>query len=177
MYVLVGPHRLQAYKFQTFPMLSSLQDTFPAEASHLDVSCLNLTQGAYRVRQSDVIKIIAVEITGESTLSANKMMVVLQVGVETGPSAARTKQYHQPKILQQPECPVDGVKRDGWHTVPDTLENLISIRVIPCLRNFTENFHALVRQLDPFAPANRLEDFHPLVNFFLLDFHNHPLAY
>jgi len=137
------------------------------------VSCFNLTKRIYRLRESDVIKIIAVEVMSDSTLSTNKMMVTLQVSVEMGPFTARTKRYYQPKIIQQPECPVDGIKRDCRYTVPDTLENLIGIWMIPCLSNFTKNFYALMRQLDSFFTANHLEVFHSLFDVFLLDFHNH----
>ena len=101
------------------------------------------------------------------------MMVTLQVSVETGRFTACTERCDQPKIIQHPECPIDGIKRDCRYTVPDTLENLIGIWMIPCLRNFTKNFHPLMRQLDSFVTADRLEVFHSQLDFLLLDFHNH----
>lgn len=104
------------------------------------------------------------------------MMVTLQVSVETGSFTARTERYYQPEIIQQPDCPVDCIKRDCRYAVPDTLENLIGIRMIPCLSNFTENFYALMRQLYPFVTANRLEVFHSLFDFFFPDFHNRLLV-
>ncbi len=105
----------------------------------------NLTKRAYRIRESDVIKIIAIEVSSESTLPTNKMMMTVQVSVETGPLTARTKRHNQSKIIQQPESPVDGIKRDCRYTVSDTLEDQIGIWMILCLSNFTEDFYALMR--------------------------------
>jgi hypothetical protein len=157
-------------------LFPSFLNTFTADASHLDVCRFNLAERPYRIRQSDVIKIIAGEVTRESALPANEMMVTLEIGVETGASKARTQRYDQSKIIQQPECPVDGIKRDCRYALPDTLENLVGIRVISCLSNLTEDFYALMRQLDSFVTANRLEMFHALFYFIFLDLHIHALV-
>ena len=68
--------------------ISSFLNTFSADTTHFNVSCFNFTKRNHRIRESDVIKIIAVEVTSEPTLPTNKMMVTVQVGVETGPFTA-----------------------------------------------------------------------------------------
>ncbi len=85
------------------------------------------------------------------------MVVALQVCIKAGSFPAGTKGCYQAKIIEQPKCPVNGVKRYRWQPPPDTPVNLLGIRVIFGLRNFAKNLQALMRHLNPFITTHRFE--------------------
>ena len=112
------------------------------------------------------------EVAGKSALFTDKMMVFLEIRVKPRRLTARAKRFHQPKIIEQPQRPVDRIERERWQTISDALKDPVNIRMIIRLSYFPENLHPLMGQFNTGITTNLLKASHPLFDFFRVDLHN-----
>lgn len=93
------------------------------------------------------------------------MVVLFQVRIETGSFVPATGRHDQAQIPEQPECSVDRIKRNPRQSAPDTLEDLLGIRVVISLGNLAKDLDSLMRYLDAFFATDRFKKLYAPIDF------------
>jgi hypothetical protein len=118
-----------------------------------------------------VIPFILIKISYKSALSANKMVMVLSVGIKARYVTERAHSRNEALLFEQPECPVNGIERNGRN--PPTYSDIdrLSIRMLIRARKLTVDLGPLVCCLEATAAADLRENFGSPVKFFGFNLH------
>jgi hypothetical protein len=87
------------------------------------------------------------EVTHQTTLGTDEMVMRRIVGIETGGSAQASDTSNDTPALEEAECTIDRIERNGWHTSLNAAVEGLSVGVFICSRELTKHLKSLMGHL------------------------------
>lgn len=113
----------------------------------------------------ELIKLRPAKIFNAFTFQANKMMVMIHVGIIASLVRQALHPGDKAVILEQGQGTIDGIDGDRWHFVADTGKEFLRRGMIDDIQQGTEDFETLRCDLQTPLPAEGNELAHPGIYF------------
>ena len=132
---------------------------------------IHFAHGHYVTWSPKVIPFLAIKISHESTLGADKMVMAVDVYIKPRFLTERSHARDEPLLFEQSKCSVNGVELYNGDPFAHSSIDRLRIRMLIRARKLTVDLSPLVCCLDTITSANSREYPGSPVNFFRFNLH------
>jgi len=127
------------------------------DASQLDIDPFDAAHLGDLPRHREPIHCVAVKIANHSALRADEVVVPLRVGFKPCPVSHRADTGYYAAILEESQCSIDSVDRNGRNLLSHTHEDCLGVGVFLATGQLPKNLGSLMSCLDALTAADLQE--------------------